>query len=140
MTKRRLPSGVIALSPGEMPTGMLAVFVRATVSRTETLAESMLLTKALRRSGVVAIRIGVSPTGIWVTIWLVAVSITATSSEYLAGQKRERWRVGDICADWAKADEATAKAKIINSKGGRYVFIRKWIKADVRQSTANGQF
>ena len=59
---------------------------------------------------------------------MVEVSITATSLERLAGQKR----------DWAKAEDAKAKAIIINSKGGRYVFIRKWIKADVRQSTANG--
>src|SRR5215467_3037580 len=92
---------------------MVAMFVRATVSRTEMVPESSSATKALSRSGVVAIRIGVSPTGIWVTTWLVEVSITATSSEYLAGQKR----------DWAKAEEAKAKAKIINSKGRRYVFI-----------------
>ena len=109
------------------------MFVSATVSRTEMVPETSSDTKAVRRSGVVAIRIGTAPTGIWVTIWLVEVSITATSSEYLAGQKRERWRVGDICADWAKADEAKAKAKIINSKGKRYVFIPK---ASIRQSTA----
>ena len=113
MTKRRLPSGVIALSPGEMPTGMVAVFVRATVSRTEMLADIPLETKALRRFGVIAIRIGKLPTGIWVTTWLVEMSITATSSEYLAATNR----------DWAKAEDAKAKAKIINSKGRRYVFI-----------------
>src|SRR5438552_6421032 len=113
MTKRRLPSGVIALSPGKMPTGMVAVFVRASVSRTEMLADIPLETKALRRFGVIAIRIGKLPTGIWVTTWLVEVSITATSSEYLAATNR----------DWAKAEEAKAKAKIINSRGRRYVFI-----------------
>jgi hypothetical protein len=48
---------------------------------------------------------------------LVEVSITATSSEYLAGAKRE-WGP-------AKAEDAKAKAKIINSKGRRYVFIKK---------------
>jgi hypothetical protein len=46
---------------------------------------------------------------------LVEGSITATSLEYLAGQKR----------DWAKAEEAKAKTKIINSKGRRYVFISR---------------
>src|SRR6476620_6546904 len=113
MTQSCLPSGVIALSPGEMPTGMVAVFVRATVSRTEMLADIPLETKALRRFGVIAIRIGKLPTGIWVTTWVVVMSITATSSEYLAATNR----------DWAKAEDAKAKAKIINSKGRRYVFI-----------------
>ena len=56
---------------------------------------------------------------------MVAVLITATSSEYLAGHQREGARVGDICADWAKAEDAKAKAKIIDSKGRRYVFILK---------------
>ena len=65
---------------------------------------------------------------------MVEVLIAATSSEYLAGQKRESARVGDICADWAKAEDAKAKPKIINSKGRRYVFITK---AHIRQSTAN---
>ncbi len=99
------------------------MFVSATVSRTEMVPETSSDTKAVRRSGVVAIRIGTAPTGIWVTIWLVEVSITATSSEYLAGQKRDR----------AKAEEAKAKAKIINSKGRRYVVIPK---ASIKQSTA----
>jgi hypothetical protein len=89
--------------------------VCATVSRTEMLAESPSETKALRRFGVIAIRTGKAPTGIWVTTWLVEVSITATSLEYLAGTKR----------DWAKAEDAEAKAKIIDSKGRRYVFIVK---------------
>src|SRR6266576_2774751 len=115
MTQSCLPSGVIALSPGEVPTGMVAVFVRATVSRTEMLADIPLETKALRRFGVIAIRIGKLPTGIWVTTWLVEMSITATSSEYLAATNR----------DWAKAEDAKAKAKIINSKGRRYVFMVK---------------
>ena len=118
-------------SPVFLYTVMVAMFVSATVSRTEMVPETSSDTKAVRRSGVVAIRIGTAPTGIWVTIWLVEVSITATSSEYLAGQKRERWRVGDICADWAKAEEA--KAKIINSKGRRYLVIPK---ASIKQSTA----
>src|SRR5207249_9767091 len=107
---------------------MVAMFVSVTVSRTEMLAESKSVINALRRSGVIAIRIGEAPTptGIWVMTWLVEVSITATSSEFFAGQKRE----------WAKAEEAKTKPKIINSKGRRYVFIlRKWIKAGVRQST-----
>src|SRR5215472_12202819 len=93
----------MALSPGTLLTGMVAVFVCATVSRTETLADFPLETNALLRSGVIAIRIGKLPTGIWVTTWLVEVSITATSSEYLAGTKR----------DWAKAEEVKAKAKSI---------------------------
>ena len=101
---------------------MVAVFVRATVSRTEMLADVPLETKALSRFGVMAMRIGKVPTGIWVTTWLVEVSITATSSEYLAGQKR----------NWAKAEEAKAKAKIINSKGRRYVFM---VKAGIRPSS-----
>src|SRR5438874_6191495 len=90
---------------------MVAVFVRATVSRTEMLADVPLETKALSRFGVMAMRIGKVPTGIWVTTWLVEVSITATSSEYLAGAKRV----------WAKAEDA--KAKPINSKDRRYFFI-----------------
>ena len=93
------------------------MFVCATVSRTEMLADSELEIKALSRSGVIAIRIGSLPTGIWVTTWLVEVLITATSSDNLEGQKR----------DWAKAEEARAKAKIIDSKGRRYVFILKEI-------------
>src|SRR5215471_13037281 len=100
----------MALSPGTLLTGMVAVFVCATVSRTETLADFPLETKALSRFGVIAIRIGKLPTGIWVTTWLVEVSITATSSEYLAGQKREEGCVGTICADWAKAEEAKANS------------------------------
>jgi hypothetical protein len=51
-----------------------------------------------------------------VTTWLVEVSITATSSEYLAATNR----------DWAKAEDAKAKAKIINSKGRRYVLICRY--------------
>src|SRR5436190_7054070 len=103
---------------------MVAMFVSATVSRTEMLSESASVIKALSRSCVIAIRIGKlpTPTGIWVTTWLVEVSITATSSEYLAGQKR----------NWAKAEEAKAKAKIINSKGRRYVFM---VKAGIRPSS-----
>ena len=102
-TKRRLPSGVRVLSPGNLSTGIVAMFVCATVSRTEMLAECPLEIKALSRSRVMAIRIGKAPTGIWVTTWLVEVSITATSSDNLAGQKRE----------WAKAEDAKAKAKSI---------------------------
>src|SRR5207249_9663172 len=113
MTQSCRPSGVIVVSPGTLYTGMVAMFVCATVSRTEMLADSELEIKALSRSGVIAIRIGSLPTGIWVTTWLVEVLITATSSEYLAGTKRERTRAGDICADWAKAEEAKAKAKSI---------------------------
>ena len=59
-----------------------------------------------------AIRIGKVPTGIGVTTWLVEVSITATYRSISWYKK-----------DWAKAEEAKAKAKIINSKGRRYVFI-----------------
>src|SRR5215471_15304410 len=92
---------------------MVAMFLRATVSRTEMVPVCASEINALRRSSVIAIRIGKAPTGIWVTTWLVEVSITATSSEYLAGTKR----------DWAKAEEAKAKAKIIESNGRRYVFI-----------------
>jgi len=58
-----------------------------------------------------------------VTTWLVEVSITATSSDNLEGQKR----------DCAKAEEA--KAKIIDSKGRRYVFIIKY--NGVRQDLAS---
>ena len=65
---------------------------------------------------------------------MVEVLIAETISEYLAGTKREGARVGDICADWAKAEDAKAKPKIINSKDRRYVFI---LKASIRQSTAN---
>src|SRR6266576_1311229 len=105
----------MALSPGRWPTGMVAMFVRATVSRTEMVPSLPLETKALSRFGVMARRIGKVPTGIWVTTWSVKGSITATSAEYLVGTKR----------DWAKAEDAKAKAIIINSKGRRYVFITK---------------
>src|SRR6266487_4326261 len=114
MTQSCRPSGVIVVSPGTLYTGMVAMFVCATVSRTEMLPDSELEINALSRSGVIAIRIGSLPTGIWVTTRLVAVLITATSWEYLAGTQREGRRVGDICADWAKAEDA--KAKPISSK------------------------
>ena len=62
--------------------------------------------------------------------WLVEVLITATSSEYLAGTKR----LGRVVV-WAKAEEAKAKAKMIDSKGSRYVSIKRVsIKSDIRQS------
>src|SRR4030095_14824911 len=102
---------------------MVAVFVSATVSRTEMLAELAFDTKALSRSGVMTIRIGKVPTGIWVITWLVEISITATSSEYLAGTNR----------DWAKAEDAKAKAKIINSKGKRDVFMVKAVSVHHRE-------
>ena len=57
---------------------------------------------------------------------MTEVSITATSSEYLAGTKREE--------GVAKAEDAKAKAKIINSKDRRYVFITK---VSIRQCIAN---
>ena len=113
MTQSCLPSGVIVVSPGFLATGMVAMFVRATVSRTDIFAECPLETKALRRFGVITIRTGKVPTGISVTTWFVEVSITAVLSEYLLVTKR--------C--WAEAEYAKAKAKIINSKGRRYVFI-----------------
>src|SRR5437867_3318934 len=109
MTQSCRPSGVIVVSPGTLYTGMVAMFVCATVSRTEMLADSELEINALSRSGVIAIRIGSLPTGIWVTTRLVAVLITATSWEYPAGTPREARRVGDICADWAKAGADKAK-------------------------------
>ena len=108
------------------------MFVRVIVSITETLEEDPLEINALLRSGVIAIRIGKEPTGIWVTTWSAYVSITATSSEYLAGTQR-------VCADWAKAEEAKAKAKIINNKGGRYVFItrKNGLRPPIGPSMAN---
>ena len=51
-------SGVTAISPGSLSTGMVAMFVCATVSRTEMLAERASEIKALSRSGVISIRIG----------------------------------------------------------------------------------
>jgi hypothetical protein len=53
------------------------------------------------------------PTGISVITWFVELLITATLLEYRLVTKR----------DWAKAEDAKAKARIINSKGRRYVFI-----------------
>ena len=79
---------MIALSPGTLLTGMVAMFVRATVSRTEMLADCASEINALSRFGVIAIRIGKRPTGISVTTWLVEVSITATLLEYLVGDKK----------------------------------------------------
>jgi len=61
----------------------VAMFLSATVSRTEIFAVCALETKALSRFGVMAIRIGKLPTGISVTTWLVELSITATLLEYL---------------------------------------------------------
>ena len=102
-----------ALSPGTLLTGMVAVTVRVTVSRTEMFEDFALETKALSLFGVIATRIGKLPTRISVRTWLVELSITATLLEYLLVTKR----------DWAKAEDAKAKAKVINSKGRRYVFI-----------------
>src|SRR5919108_202090 len=108
----------MAIPIGFCPTGMVAITWCVVVSKTETLEEASLEINALLRSGVIAIRIGKSPTAIWVTTWLAYVSITATSLEYLAGTQREG-------ADWAKAEDAKAKAKIINNEAARYVFITR---------------
>ena len=80
------------------PTRIVAVVVRATVSRTDTVAPVSLETYALSRSGDKAIRTGASPTGILVVIWSVEVSITATASDNLVTTNKED----------AKADEAKA--------------------------------
>ena len=88
------------------------MFVSATVSRTETLAECPLQTKALSRFGVVVMRTGKSPTRIAVTTWLVEVSITAVVLEDLVVTKR--------C--WAEAEYAKAKAKIISANAG-WIFL-----------------
>ena len=105
-----------ASSPGPSPTGMVKMFVCATVSITETFEECPLQTKALSLFGVVVIRTGKAPTGIEVLTWFVEVLITAVVSEYLVVTKR---------FGAAKAAYAKAKAKIINSKYRRYVFIGK---------------
>jgi len=89
--------------------------VRATVSITEMFADFPLETKALSLFGVMATRIGKVPTGISVITWFVVVSIAATLLVNLLVTKR----------DPAKAEDAKAKAKIINSKDRRYVFIVK---------------
>jgi hypothetical protein len=86
--------------------------VSATVSRTETLAECPLQTKALSRFGVVVMRTGRSPTGIAVITWLVEVSITAVVVEDLKVTKR--------C--WAGAEYTKAKAKIIRANAG-WIFL-----------------
>ena len=61
---------------------------------------------------------------------MVVVLITAVVSEYLVVTKR---------FGAAKAWDAKAKTKIINSKGRRYVFIVKDIgsRPGIMQSTAN---
>src|SRR5439155_17813136 len=116
MTQSCRPSGVIVVSPGTLYTGMVAMFVCATVSRTEMLADSELEINALSRSGVIAIRIGSLPTGMWVTTRLVAVLITATAWEYLAGIQMEGRRVCVICADCAKAEDANAERSRCNDR------------------------